>query len=65
MDPFSPKLVALKASLAGCHPNRETPRSIREVGFEIGPLEPFLPPVPFAGLVPQVQGEAVAPSAGR
>ena len=47
--------------LAGCHPNRDTPRSIREAGFEIGALETFLPPGPLTGLVPHVQGEAVAP----
>lgn len=48
--------------LAGCHPNRDTLRSIREAGFEVVALEPFLPPGPFAGLVPHVQGKAVVPS---
>ena len=48
--------------LAGCHPTRDTLRSIREAGFEIRPPETFLPPGPFAGLVPHVQGEAVVPS---
>ncbi len=46
---------------AGCHPNRDTTRSIRGAGFGLRTLEPFLPPGPFAGLVPHVQGEAVAP----
>ena len=45
--------------LAGCRPNRDTTRGIREAGFEVVALERFLPPGPLAGLVPHVQGEAV------
>lgn len=47
---------------AGCHPNRDTLGSIREAGFEIPAPERFLPPGPFTGLVPHVQGVAVVPS---
>ncbi len=47
---------------AGCHPNRDTPRQIREAGFEVVALERFLPAGPFTTLVPHVQGEAVVPS---
>ncbi len=46
---------------AGCHPNRDTLGSIRAAGFEIGALDRFVPPGPFTGLVPHVQGWAVAP----
>ncbi len=46
---------------AGCHPNRDTLGSIRAAGFEVGTLERFVPPGPFTGLVPHVQGEALAP----
>lgn len=49
---------------AGCHLNRDTLRQVREAGFEVRALEPFLPPGPFAGLVPHVQGEALV-SSGR
>lgn len=45
---------------AGCHPNRDTLGSIRAAGFEVGTLECFVPPGPFTGLVPHVQGWAVA-----
>ena len=44
----------------GCHPNRDTVRSVREAGFEVGALEWFLPPLSPGGLVPYVQGAAVA-----
>lgn len=45
---------------AGCHPNRDTLRSIRDGGFEIEALERFFPPVLLSGLVPHVQGRAAA-----
>ena len=51
--------------LAGCRPNRDTTRGIREAGFEVVALERFLPPGPLAGLVPHVQGEAVVPFGPR
>lgn len=44
----------------GCHPNRNTLRSIGEAGFGIEALERFRPPEPFSGIVPHVQGTAVA-----
>ena len=43
----------------GCHPNRDTVRSIEEAGFEIESFERFRPPEPFSGIVPHVQGAAV------
>ena len=46
---------------AGCHPNRDTLGSIQAAGFEVGKLDRFVPPGPFTGLVPHVQGEAFAP----
>ena len=46
---------------AGCHPNRDTLRSIQDAGFEVGRLDRFTAPGPFTGLVPFVRGEAVAP----
>jgi ubiquinone/menaquinone biosynthesis C-methylase UbiE len=46
---------------AGCHPNRDTLRSIRASGFEVGRIDRFTAPGPFTGLVPFVQGGAVAP----
>lgn len=46
---------------AGCHPNRDTLSSIRAAGFDVEHLDRFEPPGPFTGLVPHVQGEAVAP----
>jgi len=46
---------------AGCHPNRDTLGSIQAAGFEVGKLDRFVPPGPFTGLVPHVQGEALAP----
>jgi ubiquinone/menaquinone biosynthesis C-methylase UbiE len=46
---------------AGCHPNRDTLGSIRAAGFAVGTLDRFVPPGPFTGLVPHVQGEAFAP----
>jgi ubiquinone/menaquinone biosynthesis C-methylase UbiE len=46
---------------AGCHPNRDTLGSIQAAGFEVGKLVRFVPPGPFTGLVPHVQGEAFAP----
>ncbi len=49
---------------AGCHPNRDTVRAIREAGFDIREIEyskPF-PPVPPATLVrPHVRGIAIRP----
>jgi len=46
---------------AGCHLNRDTLGSIQAAGFETGALDRFVPPGPFTGLVPHVQGWAVAP----
>lgn len=46
---------------AGCHPNRDTLGEIRAAGFEVGRIDRFTPPGPFTGLVPHVQGAAVAP----
>ena len=46
---------------AGCQLNRDTLGSIRSAGFEVGELDRFVPPGPFTGLVPHVQGEAFAP----
>jgi ubiquinone/menaquinone biosynthesis C-methylase UbiE len=46
---------------AGCHPNRDTLGSIQAAGFEVGKLDRFVPPGPFTGLVPHVQGETFAP----
>ena len=46
---------------AGCHPNRDTLGSIQAAGFEVGKLDRFVPPGPFTGLVPHIQGEAFAP----
>jgi ubiquinone/menaquinone biosynthesis C-methylase UbiE len=46
---------------AGCHPNRDTLGSIQAAGFEVGKLDRFVPPGPFTGLVPHVQGEVFAP----
>jgi hypothetical protein len=54
-------LVGRKPGLAGCHLNRDTLGSIQAAGFETGALDRFVPPGPFTGLVPHVQGWAVAP----
>ena len=51
-----------KVIFAGCHPNRDTVRAMREAGFEVRALERFRPPGSL-GIVPHVQGVAV-PRAG-
>jgi len=52
---------------AGCHPNRDTERSIREAGFEITRLERTkpLPPVPpMIWSRPHLRGVATSPDKG-
>ena len=44
---------------ADCHPNRDTLASIKAAGFEVSSLDRFVPPVPFSGIVPHIQGMAV------
>lgn len=51
-----------KILFAGCRPNRDTVRAVREAGFEVETLERFRPPGSF-GIIPHVQGTAV-PRAG-
>jgi len=46
--------------MGGCHPNRDTVSAIEAAGFDVGPLERFIPPVPLSGITPHVQGAATA-----